>query len=87
MDVTLVNMLVACTQCDKRVTTHDLLISSNWSQVLRVQSAQGAAVSDDVPAALFRPAPYTSGSPLDPSLLSQHLATNELQSPKVSSVG
>ncbi|DBB16182.1 TPA: hypothetical protein ACH3X3_015178 [Trebouxia sp. C0006] len=56
-------------------------------QVLRCQPENGAVAPDQPPAALMRPGPTGSPSPLDPSALSQHLATQELQAPKVSSAG
>ena len=56
-------------------------------QVLRCQPENGAVPPDQPPAALMPPRPMGSPSPLDPSALSQHLATQELQAPKVSSAG
>lgn len=56
-------------------------------QVLRCQPENGAVAPDQPPVALMRPGPTGSPSPLDPSALSQHLATQELQAPKVSSAG
>ncbi|DBA85444.1 TPA: hypothetical protein ACH3X2_006119 [Trebouxia sp. C0005] len=56
-------------------------------QVLRCQPENGAVPPDQPPAALMPPRLMGSPSPLDPSALSQHLATPELQAPKVSSAG
>ena len=56
-------------------------------QVLRCQPENGSVSVDQLPTALTRPRHEGRVSPLDPSALSRHLATHELQAPKVSTAG
>ena len=56
-------------------------------QVLRCQPESGAVSVDQAPVALSRPRHEGHVSPLDPSALSRHLGTQDLQAPKVSTAG
>ncbi|KAL3131972.1 hypothetical protein ABBQ38_007667 [Trebouxia sp. C0009 RCD-2024] len=56
-------------------------------QVLRCQPENGAVSVDQLPIALTRPRHEGSVSPVDPTALSRHLGTQELQAPKVSTTG
>ena len=56
-------------------------------QVLRCQPENGAVNVDQLPVALTRPRHEGPVSPLDPSALSRHLGTQDLQAPKVSTAG
>ena len=56
-------------------------------QVLRCQPENGAVSVDQLPVALTRSRPEGHVSPLDPSALSRHLGTQDLQAPQVSTAG
>lgn len=58
-----------------------------FTQVLRCQPESGAVSVDQLPVALIRPRHEGHVSPLDPSALSRHLGTQDLQAPKVSTAG
>ena len=56
-------------------------------QVLRCQPENGAVNVDQLPVALTRPRHEGHVSRLEPSALSRHLGTQDLQAPKVSTAG
>ena len=70
---------------------YSTVLSSSLScprQVMRVLARQAAhAAQQEVPAALCRPPHEPSASPLSATMLSQHLAVQDLQTPQVAPAG